>query len=51
MPLVNSKEMFKKAVEENPEGRYSIYDVSGCEDCGESFDEGIIFNENWEEYK
>jgi len=44
------KKRFDEFVEENPEGRYSIYDVSGCEECGETFDEGIVFNEKCEEY-
>ena len=42
-------ELFKKAVKENPEGRFSIFDRSGC-DCGTK-DEGILYNENCPEYK
>jgi len=42
--------LFNEAVERNETGRYSIYDVSSCESCGESKDEGILFNEKCPEY-
>lgn len=41
--------LFNKAVKENPEGRYSIYDISECK-CGIR-DEGVLFNEKCPEYK
>lgn len=41
--------IFKKAIKEEPKGRFSIYDVSEC-DCGMK-DEGILFNRNCPEYK
>ena len=37
------KKLFDKAVAENPEGRYSIYDTDT--------DEGVLFNTNCPEYK
>lgn len=36
------KKIFDKAVEENPEGRFSIYDTDT--------DEGVLFNEKCPEY-
>ena len=42
--------IFKKAVLQEPKGRFSIYDVSECLECGSSKDEGILFNEYCEEY-
>lgn len=42
---------FNKAVEENPEGRYSIYAVTICEDCDSMLeDEGVLFNDGCPEY-
>ncbi len=41
-------EIFTKAVKEEPEGRFSIYDVSEC-NCGFK-DEGVLFNEFCPEY-
>ena len=45
------KKMFDEAVKENPEGRYSIYDVSECKECESFKDVGILYNENCPEYK
>ena len=41
--------IFNNAIKEDPELRCSIYDISYCE-CGNEFDEGIIFNEKCPEY-
>jgi predicted oxidoreductase len=45
------KKLFDKAVKDEPKGRFSIYNVSYCSNCDESNDEGILFNENCEEYQ
>jgi hypothetical protein len=45
------QKLFDEAVKNDPEGRYSIYDVSICSECEETRDEGIVFNEQCEEYK
>lgn len=45
------KEIFDEAVKEYPELRCSIYDISYCPKCENERDEGIIFNDNCEEYK
>jgi len=37
--------LFNQAVKEDPEGRYSIYDVSECPVCEDFKDEGVLFNE------
>ena len=42
---------FNKAVAEEPEGRFSIYAVTLCDDCGSMLeDEGVLFNENSPSY-
>ena len=38
-------EMLKKAIQEEPEIRASVYDVSECPECEDFRDEGIVFNE------
>jgi hypothetical protein len=38
--------IFNNVVKENPEGRYSIYDVSECSHCNFMKDEGILYNPN-----
>jgi hypothetical protein len=43
--LRECKAKFAAAVKDDPDGRFSIYDISG------DFDEGIIFNEKCPEYK
>jgi hypothetical protein len=44
-------EWFNQAIAEEPTGRFSIYGVTICEDCGSMLeDEGVLFNENCEEY-
>lgn len=45
------KELFDNAVKENPTGRYSIYAVTICEECGILEDDGVLFNEECPEYK
>lgn len=43
---------FNQAVKEEPTGRFSIYAVTSCEDCDSILeDEGVLFNENCEEYR
>ena len=40
-------EWYEKAIEEEPEGRFSIYAVTICDDCDSMLeDEGVLFNEN-----
>lgn len=43
--------MLKKAIQDEPEIRASVYDISQCPKCESSRDEGIIFNEKCPEYK
>lgn len=43
--------LFSEAVKGNPEGRYSIYDVSECPKCGDRNDMGVLYNENCPEYE
>lgn len=39
--------LFNKAIKEDPEGRYSIYAVTICDDCDNVIeDEGVLFNES-----
>jgi len=43
---------FNQAVKENPEGRYSIYAVTICDDCDSILeDEGVLYNSKCEVYK
>jgi len=44
-------EMLKKAIQEEPEIRASVYDVSECPECEYFRDEGIVFNEKCPTYK
>lgn len=42
---------FDEAVKDEPEGRFSIYDVSDCLECGFEHDEGVLFNEKCPVYE
>ena len=44
-------QLFKKAIEDEPDGRFSIYDISYCTSCENIHDEGILFNENCNVYR
>lgn len=42
---------FNKAVKDEPKGKFSIWAVTICEDCDSMLeDDGVLFNENCEEY-
>ena len=45
-----AEECFNKFVEDNPEGRYSIWAITEHEE-GEFEEEGVYFNENCPEYE
>ena len=48
--LADCRVIFDAAVKDDPEGRFSIYDVSECLACGMRKDEGVIYNTNCPTY-